>query len=345
MILKYLWLHLIRSYIRLGLFFYYKKIKLVHLDRVPKKGAVIFLGNHQNALMDALLIASKCGRFTYFLTRASVFKNPIFSRILKSLLMLPVYRIRDGWQNISKNKAIFETSAQLVGNGNAISLFPEGSHHINRTVRPLSKGFTRIVFETLEQYPNTDMHLVPVGLNFVHAEKFGDSVSMNFGTPIKITSEITNDKAKSIDALKLAVSNSLCKLTTHIEPDGYEKTLKQLEDLNVDFLNPEAVNRCIASDFKNCEPNRQSDFSILKRFFKFWLIIALLVPYLVWKLAIETKIKEIEFVGTFRFVVVITLVPIYILCLTAILFLLFSMKLALWYILIVFVLAILAIKL
>ena len=100
MILKQLWLHFVRAYIRLGLFFYFKKIKVVNVDKVPKKGAVLFLANHQNALLDALLIATRSGRFSYFLTRASVFQNALISSILKSLLMLPVYRIRDGWQNM-----------------------------------------------------------------------------------------------------------------------------------------------------------------------------------------------------------------------------------------------------
>jgi len=314
-------------------------------EHVPKKGAVLFLANHQNALLDALLIATKSGRFSYFLTRASVFKNAIFSNILKSLLMLPVYRIRDGWQNLSKNNAIFDQSAKLLGNENALVIFPEGSHNIQRTVRPLSKGFTRIIFETFEQFQKTELQLVPVGLNFVHAEKFGDSVSIYFGKPIKTSSKAIINKAKSSVDLRFKVHNSLCELTTHIEPEDYDATLKKLEDLQVDFLKPEIVNAYLKNGFKNCKPNSSRDLLILKKAFKFLLILSLIVPYLIWKWAIQPKVKEIEFMSTFRFAVAISLVPIYMLVITLTLVFLFGIKLALYYVLAVLAFTLLAIKL
>lgn len=345
MILKQLWLHFVRAYIRLGLFFYYKKIKVVNVENVPKKGAVLFLANHQNALLDALLIATRSGRFSYFLTRASVFQNALISSILKSLLMLPVYRIRDGWQNLSKNNAIFETSAKLLGKEHAMVIFPEGSHHLNRTVRPLSKGFTRIIFETFERYPELKLQMIPVGLNFIHAESFADSVSIHFGNPLKISSKDIINKTKSTTTLKDMVYNNLCQLTTHIEAENYEFTLKKLKELKADFLNPVAVNNCIANEFNNCEFNPSQRFSMIKKILKSGLILLVFVPYLIWKFGFQPKIKEIEFTSTFRFAVAITLVPFYVLILTWILFLIVGITLALWYFIAVLVLALSAVKL
>ncbi|MGM5470059.1 lysophospholipid acyltransferase family protein [Flavobacteriaceae bacterium LMO-SS05] len=343
--MKSLWLHTIRAYIRLGLFFYYKDIKVVNAEHVPKTGAVLFLANHQNALLDALLIATKCGRFSYFLTRASVFQNAIVAQILKSLLMLPVYRVRDGWNNLSKNNAIFKKSAELLDKEQAIVIFPEGSHHLNRTVRPLSKGFTRIIFETLEQYPETQLQMIPVGLNYVQAEKFGDSVSLYFGKPIPSSAEEFKTQNEMVVDLKTKVFNSLCELTTHIASEDYDATVSRLNQKKVDFLNPEAVNTCITSNFKNCEPVQTKDFSILKKVFKFLMILALIVPYLIWKLAVLPKIEEIEFRSTFRFVVAISIVPIYVLVLTLILLILASFKLALLYFFGVLILILIAVKL
>jgi len=134
--MKKLWLHSIKLYIQLGLFFYYKNIKVYNIENVPKNKPVLLLSNHQNALLDALLIAVKCGRFTYFLSRASIFKKSFISTILNSLQMLPVYRIRDGWNTISNNTAIFESCSELLNNNEAIVIFPEGNHNLNRTVRP-----------------------------------------------------------------------------------------------------------------------------------------------------------------------------------------------------------------
>ena len=92
--MKKLWLHSVTAYIRIGIFFYFKRVEVYGLKNVPVDKPVLFLGNHQNALLDALLIGTKCGRFSYFLTRAAVFKKPLVSKILKSLQMLPVYHIK-----------------------------------------------------------------------------------------------------------------------------------------------------------------------------------------------------------------------------------------------------------
>ena len=340
-----MWLHTIRAYIRLGLFFYFKNVKVINAKNVPKSGAVLFLSNHQNALLDALLIAAKNGRFSYFLTRASVFKNPVISKILKSLLMLPVYRIRDGWNNLPKNNAIFSKSATLLKEENAMVIFPEGSHNIRRTVRPLSKGFTRIIFETFEYCPDLRLQLVPVGMNFVHAEKFGDSASIYFGCPISITLEDTKNVNKVTGALRQRIFDKLCQLTTHIDADHYDTILKKLEEVKVDFLDPESVNRCINSNFERCESSSSRDLSILKQCFKFFMILALIVPYIVWKWVVQPKIKEIEFTSTFRFAIAISLVPIYVLILAILLFFLVGLNWALLYFFGVLVLALLAIKL
>jgi 1-acyl-sn-glycerol-3-phosphate acyltransferase len=94
--MKQIWLFSVRTYIRAGLFFYLKKIKIIDGHFIPINKPVLLLPNHQNALLDALLIATQTKRSAYFLTRAGAFNKPIVASILKSLNMLPVYRIRVG---------------------------------------------------------------------------------------------------------------------------------------------------------------------------------------------------------------------------------------------------------
>ncbi|WP_299334017.1 1-acyl-sn-glycerol-3-phosphate acyltransferase [uncultured Psychroserpens sp.] len=343
--MRRLWLHTVRAYLRLGLFFYFKKIDVRRVDSIPKYEAVLFLGNHQNALLDALLIAAKNDRFSYFLTRASVFSKPIISNILKSLLMLPVYRIRDGWANLTKNNSVFSESSKLLSKKEAIVIFPEGSHNLKRTVRPLSKGFTRIIFETLEQYPNAKINLIPVGLNFANATQFGDSTLVNFGKVIEINTSILNDKNKGVSDLKALVFDELCQLTTHIESEHYDTKLKALKNLNVDFTKPERVNACLKSNFVTCESRPVNTHGVFKVFSKFLLICCLIVPYVIWKKVVKPKIKEVEFISTFRFAMAITLVPIFLLIVFVLLSTIFQFQIGALYLIFVIVLVLLAVKL
>lgn len=343
--MKEIWLHSVRAYVKLGLFFYYRRIHVKYLENVPLEGSVLFVSNHNNALMDALLIATQSGRFSYFLTRASVFKKPIVNALLRSLNMLPVYRKRDGWSTVTNNTAIFESCSRCLSNGEAVALFPEGNHSLNRTVRPLSKGFTRIVFETLESFPATDLKLVPIGLNYKQADAFADSVSLYFGTGISAKDYMHADKTVETNRLKEDVRIALTQLTTHIPVTEYTETHDKLKSVDANFLNPEAVNACVVSQCQNCLFDKKVEPEYIKTIFKFLMIVLLIVPYGIWKLIAEPKIKEVEFVGTFRFAIVISLVPIWLMILFIILLLSMGLIYAVAYVFLVLLFSLLAVKL
>jgi len=342
--MKQLWIDSVITYLKLGFFFYYKKIKVVDVKNISKDKPVLFLSNHQNALLDALLIATKCGRSSYFLTRAAVFKKPIVSKLLDSLQMLPVYRVRDGWNNITNNNLIFDSCTDILHQNKAVVIFPEGSHNLNRTVRPLSKGFTRIVFDTLEKYPETDLQLIPVGLNFKFGTDFPDSVSMYFGKPIEAKSFVSDNRNEDVVNLKKSIQFEISKLTTHISKESYSDTLQKLDALNVDYLNPKAVNKCITNNFKNYEQKPTSNLKWLRSLLKGLLILNILPPYLIWKFVAQPKIKEREFTATFRFAIAIALVPLYLLIICLVLASAFTLTIGVYYVLIVLVLALLAVK-
>lgn len=327
------------------MFFYFRRIHVHNIDRVPKNKPVLLLSNHQNALLDALLIATRSNRFAFFLTRAGVFKKEFVSKLLKSLQMLPVYRVRDGWSTITKNNEIFETCSKLLHEKNMVIIFPEGSHNLARRVRVLSKGFTRIVFDTLEAYPETDLQLVPIGLNFKNAKVYPDETSMYYGKPIAAKEFFKGSKNENILSLKLEIQNKLKELTTHIPVENYDEDLKQLESRNVNFLKPTQVNNCLKTNFKDCKPVSLSKINWLRKLFKLLLIINVFPPYLVWKFIAEPKVKELEFLSTFRFAIAITLVPIYLIITTIVLGALMTPIIALYYFMFVILISLLTVKL
>lgn len=343
--MKHFKLYLLKAYIKLGLFFYYKKIEVHGLNNIPKGKPVLLVSNHQNALLDALLIATSIKKFAHYLARAGVFKNNFVSKLLHSFQLIPVYRIRDGFGNLTNNNAIFNKAAQLLNNNEMVTIFPEGSHNLARRVRALSKGFTRIIYNVIDENPDSDLQLVPIGLNFKTAKNCPDSVAIYFGKPINVKDYISEHKNESIINIKTKVQNEIAQLTTHIPVANYKNTLSILENLNVDFLDPKSVNQCIANNFEDCKIAPKTNWSWLQKVFKYALILNLFLPYLIWKYSAEPKIKEVEFKSTFRFALAITIVPIYILILAIVLTLFLSFKIAVIYSISVLIIAFLAIKL
>ncbi|WP_245925673.1 lysophospholipid acyltransferase family protein [Algibacter marinivivus] len=322
--MRRIWLLCVRAYISAGMFFYFRRIKVFGIENIPKNKSVLLLSNHQNALLDALLIATKSNRYSYFLTRAGVFQKPFVAKLLKSLQMLPVYRVRDGWGNLSNNNAIFETCSELLNKKECVVIFPEGNHNLMRRVRPLSKGFTRIVLNTFEKYPNIDLQLLPVGLNYQDAVKFPDSTAIYFGKTIEAKNYISGDKNNDVVSLKSKIQSEISQLTTNIPKDDYEVILGKLKLMETDFLNPKAVNACIDFNFKDCKIKKVRRNMFLEYFSKFLLILIFPIPYILWKFLIKPRIKEIEFLSTFRFAAVVTLAPVWLI----ILFLAFGVTLS-----------------
>ena len=110
--------------------------------------------NHPNGLIDPLIVTTNNPRTNYFLTRAASFKKPLVRWFLNSLNLIPIYRMRDGVDQLNKNKGVFEKCFNLLDSHKALMIFPEGSHDKRRTVRNLSKGFSRIVLELLKEIQN-----------------------------------------------------------------------------------------------------------------------------------------------------------------------------------------------
>ena len=172
---------ILRAYVWFQLKIYFSSLIVEGREHIPKKGAVLFTANHQNAFLDALLLVSHNGRKTHFVARAEVFKKPIFKWLLSLINMMPIYRIRDGWQSLQHNEAIFRACYEILGKKETLLIFPEGNHGFDRRLRPLSKGFTRIAFGAMTEHPDLELQIVPLGINYEKHQAFRSKVRIRYG--------------------------------------------------------------------------------------------------------------------------------------------------------------------
>jgi 1-acyl-sn-glycerol-3-phosphate acyltransferase len=219
MIHKLYYFHL-RFWVRLAIRLFYRKVEIRGEENLPKEGPVLLAPNHQNAFMDALLPATLCPRVIHFLVRADVFKSATARRFFESIHMMPVYRQRDGIQNLAKNEETFQQCYEILRSGKVLLLFPEATHEGVRKLRPLSKGFTRILFGALEGHENLDIKVVPLGLNYSNYSDSQSRVLMSYGKPISVQDyhdQIVENKAKAMNRLKEKVFEELSQEIIHVE--------------------------------------------------------------------------------------------------------------------------------
>ncbi|MDX1331852.1 MAG: lysophospholipid acyltransferase family protein [Robiginitalea sp.] len=301
----------LKALIRIGFFCYFREIRMHGIENVPQDRPVMLLPNHQNALIDPLLYAAFArGRKPYFLTRSDVFKNPVLGWLFEGLRMMPIYRLRDGRETLQRNQAVFERCGSLFAQGEHILLFPEANHSLVRRVRPLSKGFTRILTQSLERFPQLDIQVLPVGVNYQEADGFPDRVAFYFGNPFSAW-EYGSGEALAAGPLKERVYDSLTRLTTHIPPGedaaAWETRLKQQ---GVDFLDPIGVDAIISGKAK---PNTSGTHRRGRPRGPWDILFRLLnAPvWIPWQWIAANKVPEPEFMSTFRFLFFLLAFPLY----------------------------------
>lgn len=207
---------------------FYHKIKVEGLDKVPKNTPLIVTPNHQNALLDPLLVGSFIPIPLHYLTRSDVFTSWT-KPILKLFNMLPIYRIRDGYNKLSLNDAIFNSCREIFKEKGSVLIFAEGNHGKEYYLRPLTKGAARLALQSQMEL-NEDLMVLPVGLNFWSHRSPKSSVLIKFGKPIPVRKYIDHymeDNAKGLITMRDAISAGMKEtLIIPDESDDYEHRKK-----------------------------------------------------------------------------------------------------------------------
>ncbi|NLD23806.1 MAG: hypothetical protein GX670_06215 [Bacteroidales bacterium] len=211
-------------------------------ENVSKKKPIIFASNHRNALLDALLLVYAGYHFkqVVFLARADIFKQKFVAWILRGMRIIPVFRIRDGKDNLEKNKDIFNSAARIMKKNNPIALFPEARHNPKQSLLPIQKAVPRIVLPT-EASLNFELNsqIVPVSIYYRDVFEFLTDVYITFGTPIEVSQykEVYAENPNlATNQLRQDLETSLKSLVVNIWNDEFYEEYKDAIDWNGDRL-------------------------------------------------------------------------------------------------------------
>src|SRR5687768_14909304 len=116
----------LRGLVRVLLAVFYRRVEVAGLDRVPATGALIVAANHQNAMVDPMLIIAALPRRLRPVAKAPLFRHPLIAPFLHLIGAIPVHRRQDAGADVARNAETFEAAARTFARGEAIMIFPEG---------------------------------------------------------------------------------------------------------------------------------------------------------------------------------------------------------------------------
>ncbi len=207
---------------------YYKKVVVEGRENIPENGHLIFTPNHQNALNDALAVLFAIDNQLVFVARSDIFKKKFVASILYFLKILPIYRIRDGYETLKKNEDTFKKTVDVIANHNGLVILPEGNHSGIKRLRPLKKGFARIAFQAESENDfNLGIQVVPVGIDYEHYQNFRTTLYIQFGKPLdvaKYKETYKEDAVTAINQIKNDLSAAMKPLILDIESKTYYDT-------------------------------------------------------------------------------------------------------------------------
>ena len=184
---KHLLYGTLRPIVRLGARVFMRRLVITGLENFPKDKPVILISNHQNAMLDPVLICVFTPKQLHWLARADVFKNPLVKKILSRLNMMPVYRERDGVDNIrEENQKIFEECFRRLSKNAVVAMFPEGGHRGRKQLSPFKKGVGRLSLGAMEFLGDKDIYILPVGLDYSGYYDYHPEFYLEVGSPISL---------------------------------------------------------------------------------------------------------------------------------------------------------------
>lgn len=184
-------------------------------------GPVMVVVNHQNALLDPLVVFKVAGRPTRPLAKAPLFDQRLLGFLLRTLGGLPVYRRQDDPSQMYRNEDTFRAAIDALQAGDALQIYPEGRSHSEPSIEPLRTGAARIALAAEGEREGTlGLLIVPIGLTWERKHRFGGRVLAEIGDPFPVTPWLTRDGANdpaAVRALTEEVTERLRRYTLNLD--------------------------------------------------------------------------------------------------------------------------------
>jgi glycerol-3-phosphate O-acyltransferase/dihydroxyacetone phosphate acyltransferase len=194
---------------------YFRSIEEVGDRPLADVGGRLFVSNHQNALIDPILVITRAPCEISPVAKSTLWKIPGLKWLLDQAKAVPIIRRRDDPEkSAATNDAVFEKVGGFLAKGGNILIFPEGTSHNEPQLQKLKTGAARMLLRAEEANGPRSKELTfqAVGLEFEARDVFRSRVVVVYG-PVRRIAEIDGvDSGARVQKITETMRDDLAEL-------------------------------------------------------------------------------------------------------------------------------------
>ena len=203
--------------------FYFERVTLIHAERLPRTGPVLYLGLHRNGAVDGYVYDQ-------------VLRNPVFmisTQLRKNWLArlffegIAVNRTKDEGDRALNDAALRQCLDHLRAGGD-LFVFPEGTSSLGPRHLPFKSGAVWLLLDYLEGGNRPPLQVVPVGIHYECPWAFRSKVEVVAGLPISTELPPDASRIERLKTMKRRMQAALEEVGINVPSDECQELIQRL---------------------------------------------------------------------------------------------------------------------
>ena len=217
----------------------YRRVDILHADRLTTPGPMLVVANHFGGVADAVLVVLASSRRPRIVAADRIWKIPLVGRVLDAIGAIPIHQRRDG---ASGNQDAFASCHRALAEGSQILIFPEGVTSEEPSIAQVRTGAARIVLGARAAGVE-GIAIVPVGIHYEDKAGFRSRVFVEvgeaFGPDSVIGPDAGADDRAAVDRLTDEIAQRLRRTAPDFRGWAEERALVTVAEAALRDLGPD----------------------------------------------------------------------------------------------------------
>ena len=200
---------------------YFDRVTVLHPERIPAGGPVLYLGLHRNGAVDGFAYHGVVPDAVFMVSEQ--LRRSWFARLFFDGIEVARDKDREG-ETADSSGAIEQCAAHLRGGG-SLFIFPEGTSSLGPRHLPFKSGAARLIDAMIEAGGPLPT-IVPVGIHYERAWEFRSQVEVVFGDPLSL--DFAGVKRRRLVEIKQRIAAALEAVGANFPSESAQQTAESL---------------------------------------------------------------------------------------------------------------------